>query len=43
MNEAQVREFIMYYERITRAMLAEMPGRADMTLALDEAHRIVPP
>lgn len=43
MNEAEVREFIMYYERITRAMLAEMPGRADMTLALDEAHRIVPP
>jgi D-glycerate 3-kinase len=43
MDKREIREFIMYYERITRAMLAEMPGRADMTLTLDEAHRIVPP
>ncbi|MEX2487921.1 MAG: hypothetical protein WD356_00170 [Pseudomonadales bacterium] len=40
MNEAQVREFIMYYERITRRMLAEMPDRADITLCLDSDHSI---
>jgi len=43
MDKREIREFIMYYERITRAMLAEMPDRADMTLTLDETHRIVPP
>ena len=43
MDKREIREFIMYYERITRAMLAEMPDRADMTLNLDETHRIVPP
>lgn len=40
MGEAEIREFIMYYERITRAMLADMPERADLTLTLNEAHCI---
>ena len=43
MNESEIHEFIMYYERLTRAMLAEMPGRADITLFLNEAHLIIPP
>ena len=38
MDEAGVREFIIYYERITRAMLKDLPGRADITLFLDKAH-----
>jgi D-glycerate 3-kinase len=42
MNESEIREFIMYYERLTRAMLAEMPGRADITLFLNEEHLIIP-
>jgi D-glycerate 3-kinase len=42
MNESEIREFIMYYERLTRAMLAEMPDRADITLFLNEAHLIMP-
>lgn len=42
MDEAGVREFVMYFERITRAMLAEMPGRADIALFLNEAHRLDP-
>lgn len=40
MDEAQIREFIMYYERITRAMLDDMPQRADLTLTLDQSHCI---
>ncbi len=40
MDEAEIREFIMYYERITLAMLTTMPDKADLTLTLDESHRI---
>ncbi|MCZ6501729.1 MAG: kinase [Gammaproteobacteria bacterium] len=41
MNEAGVREFIMYYERITRAMLKDLPGRVEITLFLDKAHCLI--
>ena len=41
MDEAGVREFIMYYERITRAMLVDLPGRVDITLFLDQSHCLV--
>ncbi len=34
MTDAQVARFIQHYERITRAILAEMPGRADLALRL---------
>lgn len=40
MSEEQVRDFIMYYERITRRMLADMPQYADITLYLDGDHAI---
>jgi D-glycerate 3-kinase len=40
MDEAGIREFIMYYERITRAMLIDSPASADVTLFLNEAHQI---
>ncbi|MEM7366926.1 MAG: kinase, partial [Pseudomonadota bacterium] len=43
MTEPEVRRFIMYYERITRRMLQKMPERANMTLYLDNQHRIGPP
>lgn len=39
MDAAALRRFIMHYERLTLAMLAEMPQRADVTLGLDAAHR----
>lgn len=39
MDDAELRRFIMHYERLTRAMLAEMPHRADIVLQLDEHHR----
>jgi D-glycerate 3-kinase len=37
MDDAAVARFIMHYERITRQILAEMPGRADVVLELDAA------
>lgn len=43
MSEPEVRRFIMYYERITRRMLSKMPASANMTLYLDDQHRIGPP
>jgi len=33
-----VDRFVMHYERLTRHILAEMPGRADIVLDLDESH-----
>lgn len=39
MDERALVRFIMHYERLTRHNLAEMPGRADVTLDLDEHHR----
>lgn len=38
MDAAELRRFIMHCERLTRAMLQEMPGRADVVLFLDEHH-----
>lgn len=35
MDRAQLRRFVSHYERLTRHILAEMPGRADLTIHLD--------
>ena len=40
MDETQLRRFIMHYERLTRFILAEMPGRADTVLELGRDHEI---
>jgi D-glycerate 3-kinase len=40
MNEDEIIRFIQHYERLTRHMLAEMPDRADITLVLNENHKI---
>ena len=40
MNETQVREFIAYYERLTRWMLESLPGKVDVCVALAEDHHI---
>lgn len=40
MTPEQIRRFIMHYERLTRAMLAEMPARADALFTIDRDHRI---
>jgi D-glycerate 3-kinase len=37
MGDAAIARFISHYERLTRWILAEMPGRADVVLQLDAA------
>ncbi|MDE8653613.1 kinase [Novosphingobium sp. H3SJ31-1] len=39
MDAAAVARFIQHYERITRHILAEMPGRADLLVRLDRQRR----
>jgi D-glycerate 3-kinase len=40
MDTVTLQRFIMHYERLTRWMLAEMPGRADLVLELNADHQI---
>ncbi len=40
MDEEQIRGFIEHFERLTRWMLEEMVDRADLVLAINEAHEI---
>ncbi len=39
MDDDAIRRFIMHYERLTRRNLAELPGRAELTVTLDRQHR----
>tara|TARA_Y100000590_G_scaffold106080_1_gene120822 strand:- start:1320 stop:2210 length:891 start_codon:yes stop_codon:yes gene_type:complete len=39
MSKAQVREFIMFYERITRHMMKSFSKISDLTVFLDNSHR----
>lgn len=41
MTGARIGRFIQHYERITRAILEEMPARADLTLRLDADRRVI--
>jgi D-glycerate 3-kinase len=41
MTEMEIRQFVTYYERITRWMLEEMAVRASVVVSLDESHSIV--
>ncbi|SFM15861.1 hypothetical protein [Marinobacter zhejiangensis] len=43
MSDQQVQRFIMHYERITRATLAEMPDRADVVIAVGGDHGLAAP
>lgn len=40
MSESDLHRFIQHYERITRVILAEMPERADIVLALNERQQV---
>lgn len=42
MTDAEIARFIAHYERITRHILAEMPGRADVVIPLDAERRANP-
>ena len=39
MNDAELDRFIAHYERITRHLLEEMPGRADIVIDIDHCHQ----
>ena len=41
MNPAELRRFVMYFERLTRHMLGDMPGYADTVIDIDKSHRMV--
>lgn len=40
MDEAEVHKFVEHYERITRWMLDDLNGRADVVVELDDSHRV---
>lgn len=40
-SDAELAEFIMHYERLTRHMLATMPDYADTVIDIDAEHRMV--
>lgn len=41
MDPAQVVRFVQHYERLTRHILAEMPGRADLTVRLGAGREVL--
>ncbi|NVK43390.1 MAG: hypothetical protein HWE39_19275 [Oceanospirillaceae bacterium] len=40
MGQGEIHRFIQHYERLTRALLLEMPSRADVVLSLNDNHKI---
>ena len=40
MNDKQIENFVMYYERITKHMLKTLPKSADTVISIDEKHRL---
>ena len=42
MSDAEIGQFIQHYERLTRWILEEMPGRADWVVKLNPDRRPVP-
>lgn len=41
MDAAALRRFVQHYERLTRAMLLDLPQRADLVLSVGEDHQVV--
>ena len=41
MNPDEIRRFLMFYQRITEAVLEEMPARADILMPMTADHRIL--
>ncbi len=40
MKDRQVKNFIMFYERITRHMLKDLSKTADVIIKIDKKHRL---
>ena len=41
LSDPQVDRFVQFFERITRHVLAEMPGRADLVVRLDASRQVL--
>jgi D-glycerate 3-kinase len=41
MSDIKIKEFIMFYERITRQMLIDLKHKANIVIKLDKKHRLV--
>ena len=39
MSKSKIKDFIMYYERITKQMMKDFPKISDLTIFLDKNHR----
>ena len=40
MTDEQIKNFIMYYERITKHMLRTLPKKSDIIIRIDKSHRL---
>lgn len=40
MSDCEVARFVMHYERLTRHLLADLPGRADVVVSLEADHAV---
>ncbi len=40
MNDKQIKNFVMFYERITKHMLKTLPRKANVIVSIDEEHRL---
>ena len=40
MTDKQIKNFIMYYERITKHMLKTLPKKSDIIIRIDKSHRL---
>ena len=40
MSDGEIRNFIMYYERLTKHMLKILPNSADTVINIDKKHRL---
>ena len=40
MSDKEIKNFIMYYERLTKHMLKTLPKKADTVISIDEKHRL---
>ena len=40
MTDKQIKNFVMYYERITKHMLKTLPKKANAVISIDNKHRL---
>ena len=40
MTDKQLKNFIMYYERLTNHMLKTLPRKANIVISIDDKHRL---